>query len=120
MWARVGFVRLWVKRGIASREELEKTARMTPYKAARAAAGCSSRRPLAPSTAAAPLGRARASRCGDLQSAGALGYDATKVASGSIEVKVTAASTLLSADDKREVLSVSARRQRLRRQGHEQ
>ena len=97
-----------VKRGIASREELEKTARMTPDKATARAAGSVS------SAAATPTTRAAASEergvnldAEILQSAGALGYDATKVRKWiDQKFKVTGGLDALSAEDKREVLRV--------------
>jgi hypothetical protein len=96
-----------VKRGIASREELEKTARMTPDKAARA----SSANTVAAGTTAKPTVEA-----GDrsvnldaeiLQSAGALGYDAAKVRKWiDQKFKVTGGLEALSEEKKREVLRV--------------
>ena len=97
-----------VKRGIASREELEKTARMTPDKATARASGSA-----ASAAAATPPPRAATPDVGVnldaeiLQSAGALGYDATKVRKWiDQKFKVTGGLDALSAEDKREVLRV--------------
>jgi hypothetical protein len=95
-----------VKRGIASREELEKTARMTPDKAARAAS-------VAPATSAtatppaAPVEKSVNLDAEILQSAGALGYDAAKVRKWiDQKFKVTGGLDALSEEKKREVLRV--------------
>ena len=95
-----------VKRGIASREELEKTARMTPDKAARVAN-------VAPSTSSASTTTAAVEErsvnldAEILQSAGALGYDEAKVRKWiDQKFKVTGGLEALSAEDKREVLRV--------------
>jgi hypothetical protein len=96
-----------VKRGIASREELEKTSRMTTDKATRAASA-----PAAPASTPAPAAAAPAEKSLNLdaeilQSAGALGYDAAKVRKWvDQKFKVTGGLDALSADDKREVLRV--------------
>jgi hypothetical protein len=95
-----------VKRGIASREELEKTARMTPDKTARAAT------PTSAATTAAPPQIAAEEKSVNLdaeilQSAGALGYDAAKVRKWiDQKFKVTGGLDALGAEDKREVLRV--------------
>jgi hypothetical protein len=101
-----------VKRGIASREELEKTARMTPDKGARATSSA----PAATTTAAAAAPPPRVAAAEEksvnldaeiLQSAGALGYDAAKVRKWiDQKFKVTGGLDALSAEDKREVLRV--------------
>ena len=95
-----------VKRGIASREELEKTARMTPDKAGARAAGSNA-------SASAPPARVEAAERGMnldaeiLQSAGALGYDAAKVRKWiDQKFKVTGGLEALSEENKREVLRV--------------
>jgi len=108
-----------VKRGIASREELEKTSRMTTDKATRAPSPAP---PPPPSTsvqttpAATPAPAATAVVPSEpavnldaeiLQSAGALGYDAAKVRKWvDQKYKVTGGLDALGADDKREVLRV--------------
>jgi hypothetical protein len=97
-----------VKRGIASREELEKTSRMTTDKAARVSNTAS---PVTPTAAAtAPPAATEKSVNLDaeiLQSAGALGYDAAKVRKWiDQKYKVTGGLDALGADDKREVLRV--------------
>ncbi|MFL6227304.1 MAG: hypothetical protein ACJ741_00840, partial [Pyrinomonadaceae bacterium] len=85
-----------VKRGIASREELQKTARMQP-----------AAQPKAAATTPAP---AREESAADLdrdilQSAGELGYDAAKVRKWvNTKFKVTDGLESLSPQDKREVL----------------
>lgn len=95
-----------VKRGIASREELEKTARMTPDKATARAASTSATTPAARAAVAAEDEGARLD-AEILQSAGALGYDATKVRKWiDQKFKVTGGLDALSAEDKREVLRV--------------
>ncbi|HJR09497.1 MAG TPA: hypothetical protein VJ842_19705 [Pyrinomonadaceae bacterium] len=99
-----------VKRGIASHEEMQKTVRMSPDKAARAGAGSVT----STAAVAAPAARAAAADEGGarldaeiLQSAGALGYDATKVRKWiDQKFKVTGGLDALSAEDKREVLRV--------------
>ena len=94
-----------VKRGIASREEIEKTARMTPDKAARATSPTPAPQPPAP--AAAPEEKKVNFDAEILLSAGALGYDAEKVRKWiNQKYKVTNGLDALSADDKREVLKV--------------
>jgi hypothetical protein len=103
-----------VKRGIASHEEMQKTARMSPDKTARTAAAGSATSTTA--AVAAPTPRAAAVAVDDvgarldaeiLQSAGALGYDATKVRKWiDQKFKVTGGLDALSAEDKREVLKV--------------
>jgi hypothetical protein len=86
-----------VKRGIASREELQKTARMQP---------------AAPATAKATPAPAREESAGDLdkdilQSAGELGYDAAKVRKWvNTKFKVADGLGSLSPQDKREVLKI--------------
>ena len=99
-----------VKRGIASREELEKTARMTPNKAARSSAGSVTPAAAAAAPAARPSATEDAGARLDaeiLQSAGALGYDAAKVRKWvDQKFKVTGGLDALSAEDKREVLRV--------------
>lgn len=96
-----------VKRGIASREELEKTARMTPDKAVRAT---SANPPATMPTPAPPAEVAERGVSLDaeiLQSAGALGYDAAKVRKWiDQKFKVTGGLEALSEDRKREVLRV--------------
>ncbi len=96
-----------VKRGIASREELEKTARMTPDKTARMAnAAAPSASSAATATAAVEAGSVNLD-AEILQSAGALGYDAAKVRKWiDQKFKVTGGLEALSAEDKREVLRV--------------
>lgn len=92
-----------VKRGIASREELEKTARMTPDKAARAATPNSS----ASTPPAAVAERSVNLDAEILQSAGALGYDAAKVRKWiDQKFKVTGGLDALSDEKKSEVLRV--------------
>ena len=95
-----------VKRGIASREELEKNARMTPDKAARAAGLVSA--PDTPSTPnTAPAEKSVNLDAEILQSAGALGYDAAKVRKWiDQKFKVTGGLDALSVENKREVLRV--------------
>ena len=103
-----------VKRGIASREELEKTSRMTTDKAARgsnaapAVTSTPTSTPTAtPAAAAAPTEKGVNLDAEILQSAGALGYDAAKVRKWiDQKYKVTGGLDALSADDKREVLRV--------------
>jgi hypothetical protein len=106
-----------VKRGIASREELEKTSRMAHDKPARApqAAPPATPAPAAtsvPATTAAAPAAAPADRGVNLdaeilQSAGALGYDAAKVRKWiDQKYKVTGGLDALGVDDKREVLRV--------------
>ena len=103
-----------VKRGIASREELEKTSRMTADKgSARAAASPAppaSQTPAPHAPAAAPVTPADKGADLDaeiLRSAGALGYDAAKVRKWvDQKFKVTGGLDALGADDKREVLRV--------------
>jgi hypothetical protein len=95
-----------VKRGIASREELEKTARMTPDRAARAASSnAAASAPVKP-----PIEVVERSVSLDaeiLQSAGALGYDAAKVRKWiDQKFKVTGGLEALSEEKKREVLRV--------------
>lgn len=122
-----------VKRGIVSREELEKNSRMTD-KAARASNAAppatSTPAPTAPTataiapaapaataapavtaapaaTAAAPAEKGANLDAEILQSAGALGYDAAKVSKWiDQKFKVTGGLDALGADDKREVLRV--------------
>lgn len=102
-----------VKRGIASREELEKTSRMTAAdrggRASNAAAGTTTA--AAASTTGASVVPAPASGANldaeILQSAGALGYDAAKVRKWiDQKFKVTGGLDALSTEDKREVLRV--------------
>jgi hypothetical protein len=97
-----------VKRGIASREELEKTSRMTTDRAARASNAAAPAPPV--SAATAPVAATEKSVSLDaeiLQSAGALGYDAAKVRKWiDQKYKVTGGLDALGADDKREVLRV--------------
>jgi hypothetical protein len=100
-----------VKRGIASREELEKTSRMTTAadKAARTSSAAPAATPPAPAaTAAVPPAEKSVSLDAEiLQSAGALGYDAAKVRKWiDQKFKVTGGLDALGADDKREVLRV--------------
>lgn len=106
-----------VKRGIASREELEKTSRMTNDKTARASNVAPAATPApaatsAPAVAAAAAPAAPAEKSVNLdaeilQSAGALGYDAAKVRKWvDQKFKVTGGLDALGADDKREVLRV--------------
>ncbi|HEV2880040.1 MAG TPA: hypothetical protein VGX24_01940 [Pyrinomonadaceae bacterium] len=96
-----------VKRGIASREELEKTSRMTTDKAARAASAPSAAASTPAPAAAAPAEKSLNLDAEILQSAGALGYDAAKVRKWvDQKFKVTGGLDALSADDKREVLRV--------------
>lgn len=95
-----------VKRGIASREELEKTARMTPDKAARAASVATATSPTA-TPPAAPAERSMSLDAEILLSAGALGYDAAKVSKWiDQKFKVTGGLEALSEEKKREVLRV--------------
>jgi hypothetical protein len=108
-----------VKRGIASREELEKTSRMADRagrgatNAPAAVAPSTPSTPAATSTPAAATPAASANASTDnldaeiLQSAGALGYDAAKVRKWiDQKYKVTGGLAALEADDKREVLRV--------------
>ncbi|HZG50752.1 MAG TPA: hypothetical protein VEZ40_01330 [Pyrinomonadaceae bacterium] len=101
-----------VKRGIASREELEKTSRMTTDKTARASnvAPTATQTPAAPVAPPPPPAPAEKSVNLDaeiLQSAGALGYDAAKVRKWiDQKYKVTGGLDALGAEDKREVLRV--------------
>lgn len=101
-----------VKRGIASREELEKTARMTPDKAARTTTSTPAATATAATTAAASPRVAAEEKSVNLdaeilQSAGALGYDAAKVRKWiDQKFKVTGGLDALSAEDKHEVLRV--------------
>jgi hypothetical protein len=96
-----------VKRGIASREELEKTSRMTTDKAARASNAAPAATPIPAPAAAAPTEKSLNLDAEILQSAGALGYDAAKVRKWvDQKFKVTGGLDALSADDKREVLRV--------------
>lgn len=104
-----------VKRGIASREELEKTARMSPDKAPRAPTSTPAPTATATTTPAAtpPPPRVAAEEqsvdvdAEILQSAGALGYDAAKVRKWvDQKFKVTGGLDALSPVDKREVLRV--------------
>jgi hypothetical protein len=96
-----------VKRGIASREELEKTARMTPDKAARAA-GSNSPASMPPPVPSPEAGERSVNLDAEiLQSAGALGYDAAKVRKWiDQKFKVTGGLEALSEEKKREVLRV--------------
>jgi hypothetical protein len=93
-----------VKRGIASREELQKTARMQP--AAPAAA------PAEKSTKAQPAAPPRAESAADLdreilEAAGSLGYDAAKVRKWiNQKFKVSDGLDALSPELKREVLKI--------------
>lgn len=95
-----------VKRGFASREELEKTARMTPDKAARAASSTSS--VSAPPQPPVEAGAGSVNLDAEiLQSADALGYDAAKVRKWvDQKFKVTGGLEALSEEKKREVLRV--------------
>ncbi|HEY0099437.1 MAG TPA: hypothetical protein VGB76_10860, partial [Pyrinomonadaceae bacterium] len=96
-----------VKRGIASREELEKSARMTPEKVARAASvvDASASVPVKPRVEAGEQGMSLDAEI--LQSAGALGYDAAKVRKWiDQKFKVTGGLEALSEEKKREVLRV--------------
>ena len=98
-----------VKRGIASREELEKTSRMTTAdKTARSSSATPAATPPAPAaTVAAPAEQSANLDAEILQSAGALGYDAAKVRKWiDQKFKVTGGLDALGADDKREVLRV--------------
>jgi hypothetical protein len=110
-----------VKRGIASREELEKTARMTNDKPARASQSAAPATPVpapttpvpaatstpATTTAVAPTEKGVDLDAEILQSAGALGYDAAKVRKWvDQKYKVTGGLDALGVDDKREVLRV--------------
>jgi hypothetical protein len=102
-----------VKRGIASREELEKTSRITTDKATRAPSpappppSTSAATPAPAATDAAPTERSVNLDAEILQSAGALGYDAAKVRKWiDQKYKVTGGLDALGADDKREVLKV--------------
>ncbi|HEV2803088.1 MAG TPA: hypothetical protein VGW12_21655 [Pyrinomonadaceae bacterium] len=110
-----------VKRGIASREELEKTSRMTAGERAgrasgNAAATTSGATASSATTSSAATSSAAAAPPAErnvnidaeiLQSAEALGYDAAKVRKWiDQKFKVTGGLDALSADDKREVLRV--------------
>lgn len=96
-----------VKRGIASREELEKTARMTPDKAARAASVAPATSATTTPPPAAPAERGVSLDAEILLSAGALGYDAAKVSKWiDQKFKVTGGLEALSEEKKREVLRV--------------
>jgi hypothetical protein len=96
-----------VKRGIASREEIEKTSRMTTDKAARASGVASTPVSTPTATAAAPAEKSVNLDAEILQSAGALGYDAAKVRKWiDQKFKVTGGLDALGAEDKREVLRV--------------
>ena len=97
-----------VKRGIASREELEKTSRMSSDKTARATSATAPATPTPGATAPpAPAETAVNLDAEILQSAGALGYDAAKVRKWvDQKFKVTGGLDALGADDKREVLRV--------------
>jgi hypothetical protein len=102
-----------VKRGIASREELEKTSRMTTDKATRAPSpappppSTPAPTPAPAATDAAPTDKSVNLDAEILQSAGALGYDAAKVRKWiDQKYKVTGGLDALGADDKREVLKV--------------
>ncbi|HYG08703.1 MAG TPA: hypothetical protein VD835_01900 [Pyrinomonadaceae bacterium] len=96
-----------VKRGIASREELEKTSRMATDKTARVSNAVSPATSTPAATAAAPTERSANLDAEILQSAGALGYDAAKVRKWiDQKYKVTGGLDALGAEDKREVLRV--------------
>ena len=98
-----------VKRGIASREELEKTSRMTTAdKGTRSSNATTAATPPAPAATAAPPAEESVNLDAEiLQSAGALGYDAAKVRKWiDQKFKVTGGLDALGADDKREVLRV--------------
>jgi len=96
-----------VKRGIASREELEKTSRMTTDKATRASNAAATPVSTPAATVAAPPEMSVNLDAEILQSAGALGYDAAKVRKWiDQKFKVTGGLDALGADDKREVLRV--------------
>ena len=108
-----------VKRGIASREELEKTSRMATDKAARpsssappatstpAPASTPAATSIPAATVSAPADRSANLDAEILQSAEALGYDAAKVRKWvDQKFKVTGGLDALGADDKREVLRV--------------
>ncbi|HEX8459316.1 MAG TPA: hypothetical protein VF656_18635 [Pyrinomonadaceae bacterium] len=103
-----------VKRGIASREELEKTSRMTAGERAARASGnapatSSATASASPATVSAALPAEQGMNLDAeiLQSAEALGYDAAKVRKWvDQKFKVTGGLDALSADDKREVLRV--------------
>lgn len=96
-----------VKRGIASREELEKTSRMASDKTARASSAAPAATPTPSPSAAAPTEKTVNLDAEILQSAGALGYDAAKVRKWvDQKFKVTGGLEALGADDKREVLRV--------------
>lgn len=96
-----------VKRGIASREELEKTSRMTTDKTPRASNAAPTPVSTPTATAAAPAEKSVNLDAEILQSAGALGYDAAKVRKWiDQKFKVTGGLDALGADDKREVLRV--------------
>ncbi|HLL13816.1 MAG TPA: hypothetical protein VK388_01940 [Pyrinomonadaceae bacterium] len=96
-----------VKRGIASREEIEKTSRMATDKAARVSNAASTPTSTPVTTAAAPTEKSVNIDAEILQSAGALGYDAAKVRKWiDQKFKVTGGLDALGADDKREVLRV--------------
>ncbi|MDT7602428.1 MAG: hypothetical protein QOF61_425 [Acidobacteriota bacterium] len=87
-----------VKRGIASREELQKTARMQPASQAKTQAPAAAE---TPTQSAVDLDREI------LQSAGELGYDAAKVRKWvNQKFKVTEGLDSLSPQDKREVLKI--------------
>ena len=102
-----------VKRGIASREELEKTSRMATDKAARPSNVSPPPTPAPPPTStpapSAPVATEQRVNLDAeiLQSAGALGYDAAKVRKWiDQKFKVTGGLEALGEDDKREVLRV--------------
>ncbi|MCA1565355.1 MAG: hypothetical protein LC803_06925 [Acidobacteria bacterium] len=96
-----------VKRGIASREDLEKTSRMTTDKAALASSVAPAATSTLAPTTAAPAEKSLNLDAEILQSAGALGYDAAKVRKWvDQKFKVTGGLEALSAADKREVLRV--------------
>lgn len=96
-----------VKRGIASREELEKTSRMTTDKSARAPGVASTPVSTPTATTTAPAEKSVNLDAEILQSAGALGYDAAKVRKWiDQKFKVTGGLDALGAEDKREVLRV--------------
>jgi hypothetical protein len=103
-----------VKRGIASREEIQKTARMqtagagvaAASPAASAASGAAAKSPTAP-RAAEVEGSAVDADAEILKTAEALGYDATKVRKWvNQKFKVTGGLESLSPQDKREVLKI--------------
>jgi hypothetical protein len=103
-----------VKRGIASREELQKTARMQPANAVAAAGSVAGN--AGGNAAAKPQATPRAKDAVEspvdvdaeiLQTAEALGYDATKVRKWvNQKFKVTGGLESLSPQDKREVLKI--------------